>query len=103
MAIEIVISINNISLCAGYLSVTTGAAASASCAGTYAFALGNGATALAVKEGIAIAIGNGASATAIGSIAVAIAPYVLAGIGVGALIGLLGYAICHYMPKAQDN
>ena len=71
------------------LRVTTPAVAVGNYKLLYAFALGAGATAKALKGGIAIAIGSGASATAIGGISIAIDPIVAAGLGVGALIGFL--------------
>lgn len=76
------------------LAVTSATATTGPIAiGAGAWALGGGATAVALKGGCAIAIGAGASATAIGGVAVAIAPAVLAGITVGGLIGLLGYFV----------
>ena len=73
------------------------ATAPAVAVGGGAYALGAGATAVALKGGIAIDIGSGASAAAIGGVSVAIAPIVAAGLGVGALIGFLSYLVWKYV------
>lgn len=87
------------SLAAGTATGTSLAVGAGSCA----YALGGGATAAALEGGIAVAIGSGASATAVGSIAVAIAPAVLAGMGVGALIGLLVYLVYRYVKNKKGK
>ena len=71
--------------------------------GAGAYAVGAGATAVALEGGIAIAIGAGASATAIGGIAVAIAPVMAAGVGIGALIGILTYLVGKYVSNKAEK
>jgi len=81
------------------IGVTSFTAGPAVALGAGAYALGGGATAVALEGGIAIAIGAGASAATVGGIAVALAPAVAIGLSVGALIGLLSFLVYKFATR----